>query len=303
MPCYHPLQGFRSRVRTKSGKLGITFSFRDAYVDMPVTVPCGRCIGCRLERSRQWAVRCLYENQLHSESCFVTLTYDPVHLPPGGTLDKRHFQLFMKRLRKAYPGRRIRYFHCGEYGSSLERPHYHAIIFGLDFEDRVLYKEERGVRIDISDSLARLWPFGFSTVGNVTFESAAYVARYVTKKVSGVAADRHYERVIPETGEVVSVLPEYVTMSLKPGIGAGWFNRFSSDVYPSDEVVVRGRVMKPPKYFDRLLERSNPSLLEQLKLRRISNSVPFKSDSSPERLRVRETVKQAQFSMLIRGIE
>jgi len=303
MPCYFPLSAYRSRIRTKSGKLGITFNKRDAYVDMPIELPCGKCIGCRLERSRQWAVRCLYEAQLHDENCYITLTYDPEFLPSGGTLDKRHFQLFMKRLRKAYSGRRIRFFHCGEYGSSLERPHYHAIIFGLDFEDRVLYEEKRGVRLDTSDSLARLWPFGFSTVGNVTFESAAYVARYVTKKVSGEAAERHYERVIPETGEVISVLPEYVTMSLKPGIGAAWFDRFSSDVYPSDEVVVRGRAMKPPKYFDRLLERSNPSLLEQLKLRRISDAVPFKADSTPERLRVRETVKQAQFSMLKRGIE
>jgi len=293
MPCYHPLQGYRSRVRTKSGKLGITFSFRDAYVDMPVTVPCGRCIGCRLERSRQWAVRCLYENQLHSESCFVTLTYDPVHLPPGGTLDKRHFQLFMKRLRKAYPGRRIRYFHCGEYGSSLERPHYHAIIFGLDFEDRVLYKEERGVRVDISDSLARLWPFGFSTVGNVSFESAAYVARYIVKKINGDRSESHYN----------GRLPEYITMSRRPGIAHDWISRFKDDVYPDDLCVVRkGLIAKPPKYYDRIFDLTDHTLFCKIKAKRVSKA-KGSDDNCLSRLAVREVVQKRRAEKLVRKFE
>lgn len=303
MPCYSPLEGWYSRYRNPSGKRSIVFNKADAYVDMPVVVPCGQCIGCRLERSRQWAIRCLHEAQLHQESCFVTLTYDDEHLPADGSLNKRHFQLFMKRLRKHFKGQRIRYFHCGEYGDTTNRPHYHAVLFGVDFSDRVLYRQAESGDSFVSATLANLWGLGFATLGQVSFESAAYVARYCLKKRTGKNASSHYERVIVETGEVVNVLPEYTTMSLRPGIAAGWFDRYASDVFPSDSVVVRGLEMRPPKFYDSRFEILDKDAMAVIKGRRVRQASKHPDESSPVRLRVRERCKRAQISTLRRSAE
>jgi len=143
---------------------------------------------------------------------------------------------------------------------------------------------------------------GHCLIGNVTFESAAYVARYVMKKVSGDMAESHYRSIIPETGEIVDRLPEYTTMSLKPAIAAGWFKQFSSDVFPSDEVIMRGRVMKPPRYYSVVLARDSPDLLAEIKGRRVRMSKKHLSDATPSRLRVREYVKQAQINHLKRSL-
>ena len=151
MPCYSPVKGWLARVKNASGKRSVVFSFRDGLSDRPCSVPCGRCIGCRLERSRMWAVRCVHEAQLHSRNCFITLTFDDAHLDKSGSLVKRDFVLFMKRLRKRFG--RVRFFHCGEYGSQLSRPHHHACLFGFDFDDRVFYKEKSGVRLYRSKAL------------------------------------------------------------------------------------------------------------------------------------------------------
>jgi hypothetical protein len=293
--CYHPITAYRTRggdVTFKQG-LGVGSSFQ---------IPCGQCIGCRLERSRQWAMRCLYESHLHADNCYVTFTYSPGFLPPDGGLDKSHFQRFMKRLRRRYAPQLIRYFHCGEYGDQLGRPHYHALLFGIDFPDKVLYKDDDSP-LYTSKILDSIWGYGECKLGAVTFESAAYVARYVMKKVTGDRSKRHYERVNLETGEIVSIQPEYITMSLKPGIGAGWFEKFSSDVFPSDFLIVNGVRVKPPKFFDKLLERSNPLLLEGIKHQRILSASRHKADNTVERLDDREQVATAQFSQLKRHKE
>ena len=271
-----------------------------------VTVPCGQCIGCRLERSRQWAMRCVHESQLHEASAFVTLTYDDEFLPLNGSLQRPpvDFQKFMKRVRKWWEPRRVRFFHCGEYGKSFGRPHYHALLFGCAFDDQVLFSHSvSGEPLYCSAQLSALWGAGFCTVGAVTFESAAYVARYVVKKVTGAAAARHYERVDSETGEVLKLEPEYTTMSLKPGIGAGWFEKYKSEVYPSDEVVMRGRVMRPPRFYDVLLGREDKVALELVKSERVHSSWEHLADQSPARLLVRETVKEAQSRFLKRSLE
>lgn len=265
---------------------------RDGFLDMPVTLPCGQCIGCRLERSRQWAVRCVHESQLYESNCFITLTYRDECLPPGGSLVKEDFQRFMKRLRKEY-GEGIRYFHCGEYGEKFSRPHYHACLFNFDFADRVLFKDRGGVRLYVSESLSRLWPFGFATVGDVTFESAAYVARYITKKITGDQADNHYG----------GRLPEYITMSRRPGIGKPWLEKFSSDVYPSDHVVLRGRVMRPPKYYDGVFELTDPETFRSVVRKRLAAIQSSEWNQTPDRLAVREAVQLAKFRMLKRGYE
>lgn len=307
MPCYKPLQGWRSRFKNESGKRSIVFNLADGYADMPVEVPCGRCIGCRLERSRQWAIRCMHEASLHDENCFLTLTYDEAHLPSDGGLRKRDMVLFNKRLRKHFKGRKIRYFQCGEYGDENKRPHYHSIVFGLDPADKVLYSETNGNRLFVSETLNRIWGMGEVWIGAVTFESAAYVARYVMKKVS--INDRTpdhlrdtYKRLIVETGEVVDVSPEFVSMSLKPAIAAGWYDRFASDVFPSDSVIVRGREMKPPKYYTLRLEKTSPESALAIKGRRTRLAKQHSEDSTPSRLRVREKVKEAAISQLTRKV-
>lgn len=212
MPCYFPMQGYRSRSLTKNGKRQIVFSPKDGFIDLKMTVPCGQCLGCRLERSRQWALRCVHEASLYDDNCFITLTYSDEFLPRDYSLDVSHFQRFMKRLRKRF-GEGIRFFHCGEYGSQFGRPHYHAILFNLDFPDKVFLKEQNGQTLYRSKILEELWPFGHSSVGSATFESAAYVARYILKKVNGDAADEWYAAVDHDTGEFFQRKPEYTTMS------------------------------------------------------------------------------------------
>lgn len=246
----------------------------------------------------------MHESQLHSESAFITLTYDPENIPPGGTLIKKHFQDFAKRLRKKFPDRKIKYFHCGEYGERLQRPHYHALLFGVDFPDRVRFKKSAdGSILYTSEILQRLWPAGFATVGDVTFESAAYVARYVMKKITGKPAKKHYETLVSETGEIIARLPEYTTMSLKPAIAKDWYSAFKDDAYPSDFIVLRGVKMKPPKYYDRLLEIEDPEARAAIKARRMEEALLRQGDSTTARLRAREKVKLAQISTLKRGIE
>lgn len=306
----------------------MTFNVREGFVDLPVSIPCGRCIGCKLERSRQWAMRCVHEAQLHEDNCFITLTYNDAHIPYGGTLQKKHFQDFMKRLRKKYADRKISYFHCGEYGEACKqcrlsrrrctcrvfqpgigRPHYHALLFGLDFPDRLPYKKSGdGSTLFTSATLSKLWTLGFSTVGALTFESAAYCARYVMKKVTGDPAEDHYTVIEPSTGELIRLPAEYVTMSLKVtpehgGIAGAWYAKYKSDVYPDDFVVVRGAKMKPPKYYDRIHELDDPASYCLIKESRAAYAIRNKANSTPERLRVREKVKIAQLQSLKRDIE
>lgn len=287
-------------------------------MDQPVDLSCGKCIGCLLERSRQWAVRCVHEASLYDSNCFITLTYDEEHLPKGWSLDKEAFQKFMKRLRKRF-GSGPRYFMCGEYGENFGRPHYHACLFNHDFPDKYHWRtSERGDRIYRSPILEALWPFGLSEIGEVTFESAAYVARYVMKKVTGDAAAEHYKRVDPRTGELFDIVPEFTTMSRRPGIGRPWLDKFMSDVYPSDFVVVRGVKMKPPKYYDSQYQILHPrpvtieevresfktgSISEEIVQARRYKAFLKREDNTPERLAVKEKVKRAVITQLKRKID
>ena len=298
MPCYHPMQGYRSRADGKT----IVFNPTYGWVDRPLTIPCGQCVGCRLERSRQWAVRCVHEASLHEDNCFITLTYNNESLPEDGSLNKKHFQDFMKRLRKKYKNKKIRYYHCGEYGDKNFRPHYHAIIFGLEFDDQKLFTVNNGEKLYTSEKLEKLWPFGFSTIGTVTFESAAYVARYVMKKVNGKNAKNHYERVDSNTGEIYSLVPEYNTMSRRPGIAAGWFDKYKDDVYPSDNIHLREKTFRPPKFYDKMYEHLMPNEMEKIKMQRMKNMQKHAKDNTAERLAVKEQVKNAQLNKLIRSI-
>lgn len=303
MPCYNPLTGFYSKSLNSNGNRTIVFNQREAIDDRELKLPCGQCIGCRLERSRQWAMRCMHEASLYEKNCFLTLTYSPENLPPGGTLVKKHFQDFMKRLRKANPGSKIRYFHCGEYGENTTRPHYHAIIFNYDFNDKLPQKKLNDNIIYTSQKLSDIWQHGFSSIGSVTFESAAYVARYVTKKITGPAAFAHYCH-FDADGEILKdLLPEYTTMSRRPGIGRPWLEKYQTDVYPDDFVLMRGKKLKPPKYYDNILHSSNPFILDEIKERRVQNGKLNQKHSTPERLYVRETIHQLKANLLKRNLE
>lgn len=301
MTCYTPLKGYRSQeLNPETGRRSIVFTPKAGYHDRPVEVPCGQCVGCRMERSRQWAMRCLHESSLYENNCFITLTYDSDHLPKHGTLLVSDFQKFMYRLRDRY-GAGIRYYHCGEYGSKFGRPHYHACLFNLDFEDKKLWRVQNGFPLYTSASLSRLWPLGFSSVGAVTFQSAGYVARYLMKKVTGDPSKEHYRRIHPETGEIVQIKPEYTTMS--NGIGEGWYRKFISDVYPHDFVVIRGQKMRPPKYYDSLLEVEHPEEFKQIKINRKRNAKKHSENNSSRRLQVREKIAKERLSRLPRNLE
>lgn len=266
-----------------------------------LVLPCGQCIGCRLERSRQWAVRCLHEQQSHSQNCFVTLTYDEDHVPVG--LRYRDFQLFMKRLRKVFPC--ARFYMCGEYGEQFRRPHFHACLFGVDFADKVLFRRgsHAGLNLYTSAVLSRIWTDGFASVGQLSFESAAYVARYVMKKVTGDRAEAHYAKLDLATGEIVPIVPEFNRMSLKPGIGAAWLAKYTTDVFPRDYVVVNGVKCKPPRYYDKQLTVLDYESSELVSVLRYARSMEVIQDNSPERLRVREVVTRARLAFKSRLLE
>ncbi len=296
MACLSPLKGYR-------GPGGIVkFTHVGAWVDRHLTVACGQCRSCRLERSRQWAVRCMHEAQLHEATCFITLTYDAEHLPPRGTLRLEDWQKFAKRLRKARGP--FRFYHCGEYGDVNGRPHIHSLIFGLDFiDDQVVYDHKRGNTTYTSPQLTQLWGQGLAIIGTLTYQSAAYVARYIMKKHIGEQGKEHYlHSVDTETGECHYLKPEYTTMSRCPGIGSEWFAKYSRDVYPDDFVITQGKKARPPKFYDGQYELQNPEGHKAIKLRRKKAGSKHAANNTPERLRVRAKVLEAKISALKRSL-
>lgn len=234
---------------------------------------------------------------MHSTNSFVTLTYRPESIPSDMGLHVDHFQRFAKRLRKQMS---FRYFMCGEYGETNKRPHFHALIFGQDFHaDRQELRGTRKYPQYTSKLLETAWGYGYVQIGALTFESAAYVARYVMKKVTGTSAEAHYTRYNSDTGECWSVRPEFITMSRRPGIGSNWFDKFHKDVYPSDEVVHNGKRFRPPRYYDSKLPEPT---LEELKERRSRMVGKMRDHLTPDKLRVRETIAAARLSRLHRNL-
>lgn len=249
-----------------------------------VKLPCGKCAACKLEKSRQWAVRIMHEAQFHTENCFITLTYAPDYLPSDSKLVKSDVQKFIKRLRKRHPERVIRYYFVGEYGRKHHRPHYHAIIFGYDFSDKTLLFMSNGLPVYRSKELETLWSFGISSIGSLSFESAAYVARYILKNDG--TADKGFS-----------------LMSLKPGIGSMFFDKYSGDIYSSDKVFFKrkGKVVssRPPRYYDKLLQRTNPYLYLQIKDSRAAKVVEYDSDE----LLAKNKIQVKKMELLLRKLE
>jgi len=219
---------------------------------------------------------------MHDASSFVTLTYDDKNYEPS--LNYKDFQRFMYRLRERFGP--TRFFACGEYGETTLRPHFHCLLFGRTFAN----PEPVGEHIYSSPELNKLWPAGFSSFGSVTYESAAYVAGYACKKISGPRADSHYTRLDLRTGELCRVVPEFGRMSLKPGLGYTWFQKYWKEVYLGRDGVMQrgGKTTPPPRYYDKLLEETDVDLRQWLDFDRYVRSGRFADDCTPDRLAVRE---------------
>lgn len=285
MPCYHPLRAIIvPDAKTINGKKQIKivnplFDMSKIPEEYQVQLPCGQCVGCRMQKSREWANRCMMELQYHESSYFVTLTYDNDHVPRSYvtdddtgeaiehlTLCKRDFQLFMKRLRKRFFEQRIRFYMAGEYGTETFRPHYHAILFGLALDDLVIYKKSPlGFSYYNSESLASCWcdsagaPIGHVVIADVTWESCAYTARYIMKKQTGENAHIYSD---------LNIEPEFTLMSRKPGIARDFYDNHPN-IYDTDYIHLstekKGLKFRPPRYFDKLYELDNPDALEAVK--------------------------------------
>jgi len=308
--CFKPIKGYRA----PSGR--VTFDRKNSTGAL-AEVPCGQCIGCRLDYAQSWAIRCLHEASLHDENSFLTLTYDDENLPRHGSLQPKHFTDFMKRFRKEIEPDKIKYYMCGEYGADSGRPHYHALIFGYSFPDKRLWSYSEGKNPDYrSTQLERLWPHGFNLISAVDYKSAGYVARYTIKKLRGAALEKRdpdtdllpYERIDVQTGEIVTIEPEYGRMSRggnvkgSHGLGYDWYQQFKDDVFPDDFCIHKGKKVKTSKYYRNLLEAENPDMANALREKRIGAAAKHKDNQTRERLEVREKVKLAQIATLTRGL-
>lgn len=202
----------------------------------------------------------------------------------------------MRRLRKN-TGKKIRFFMAGEYGERTQRPHYHAIIFGHNWPDKQPVTQLETSKYYTSKILNKTWGKGNCIIGECTFESAAYVARYCLKKMNGPAAEEHYKRTDSE-GEY-QLTKEFAHMSLKPGVGLEWYRKYKTDVYPHDYVVVRGMKMKPPKYYDKKYKEDEPENSEWLEYEREKKAETELWNNTEKRLAVRETVAKAKIKNIM----
>lgn len=295
MSCFHPLSAWKDTVGRihfgdppeVPGLIGKLETF---------SLPCGICVGCRIDRSKQWALRCVLEAKQYSDNCFLTLTYDDEHLPLNGSLDFDHLTKFFKRFRKKIGKDKIRYYAVGEYGAKLQRPHFHAIIFGFDFPDKWLWSSSRGQCLYRSTVLESLWRYGYSSVGAVSFESCAYVARYVQKKLYGGTKEdvlAHYQ----------GRLPEAARMSRRPGIASQFFHDFTGDIYPKDFITFNGKKFKPGRYFDYLYKKEHPDEFLQVRVKRLERALEKVDDCTPNRLVAREICQLRRVQKLVRGFE
>ncbi len=291
--CTSPLKGFINGTTENGKKNLIVTPYivdhieildnKKIYVDSPaitskyaltefVEIPCGQCIECRLQRSRRWADRCMLELGYHESSYFITLTYDNEYIPKNplidydtgeiyaenATLVKKDLQDFMKRLRRAYEYKgfdnKLRFFACGEYGSQTLRPHFHIIVFGLKLDDLVLYKRNfNGDNLYNSAFISKLWKKGFSVVGDVTWQSCAYVARYIMKKHLGKDSEFY---------DVYNIEPEFTLMSRKPGIARQYYDEHKDELFYHDFVSIPtkdgAKQIYPPPYYEKLFEEDFP---------------------------------------------
>jgi len=259
-------------------------------------VPCGRCLGCLLARGRDWTVRCLHESRFHDFSWFVTLTYsdDQLHqYLSHPSLNPPDMQRFFKRLRKA--GHKVRYLYCGEYGEQTERPHYHAIIFGLTFTDLKPYTTRNGNQLYTSAKLEAIWSHGNVVIGALTPETVAYTCGYTVKKLYGPDATTFYAS--------RGTYPPYISMSRKPGIGTGFVSDNLEFIAGNDFVYMTPTFKtKVPRFYDKILKRKfsrNPLYSTEDPShradKRMHEALKHRDNSTADRLLVRHAVALARY--------
>lgn len=274
MSCYYPLKAFVLGKREDNNKNIIKVVSADfdgsEYSNAgfkQIGIPCGKCIGCRLDYSRTWANRMIAEASYYDSNYFLTLTYDDDHLPPKrdgsiiNSLVKKDVQLFLKRLRKKLSDQKIRFFCAGEYGSLNMRPHYHLILFNCKLDDlKFLRENELHQPYFVSDTISRLWNFGFHIIANVNWDTCAYVARYVMKKQKGFGSSVY---------EKYNFEPEFSTMSRKPGIGFNFYDDHKEELYAYGSLNISTRdgskLIKPCKYYDSLFDVEYPDVMSDIK--------------------------------------
>lgn len=314
MTCFHPLTAYKLfSGKTKNNKSIIMFKKPESNCYEKIKIQCGQCIGCRIAKTRAWAIRCVHEASLWDDNCFLTLTYDEQHLPEKSTLVKKHHQQFLRDLRKKFCGtkrdkngrRPIRYFMCGEYGDKNLRPHYHIALFNFDFPDKVIHEKasKGGFKIYQSKILDALWKKGMCVIGDITLESAAYIAAYCQKKVLGKYSQIHYARVDFETGEMELIEPEYIAMSRRPGIARGWYELYKSDIYPKDFVTSNGKKFLPPKYYDKIFDIEYPEMMKKIKKIRLKRLKKDDNNNTWQRLKVRKECTAARLKVKTRPYE
>lgn len=276
----------------------------DTIEGFKIKLPCGRCLGCRLDYSRHWAIRSIHEAFMFKKNCFVTLTFNEKYIPSDRSVHKEFIQKWLKRFRKYY-GEGIRYMLCGEYGEKRGRPHYHILFYNFDFDDKYVFNEVNGNYYYRSPSLEKLWTLpgisesaGFSVIGDVSFESSAYVARYVTKKIFGSNAKKYYK----------GKEPEFMLTSRMPGLGNAFLHKYYTDMFNVGFVLLPNGFKAPiPRYYVNILQTIDENLYNSYKIDKykemINNLFVEDVNSTEERLRVREELKQVRCDKLIRAYE
>jgi hypothetical protein len=297
---------------TDNGKQKLTFKWQPGFTEeQEQKVPCGKCLSCKLSYAKEWALRIYHENSLCTASCFLTLTYNDDHLPSDRSVHRSEVVNFIKRLRKKISPIKIKTFYCGEYGSERGRPHYHIILLGYDFPDKeYLRTSQSGNVLWESKILDSLWTDsktkkskGFANIGEVTFESAGYIARYCLKKTKDKKDYVFVDGYDEETGEITkmhNLNPEFIGMS--QGIGKNWHELFKEDT-DKDYLETNGFKHKIPRYYDKLREKADPDSLAAIKEERERKAKENASDNTTRRRLAKNEVKKAQNKMLIRSLE
>lgn len=305
MSCNNPLHAFDTGFLTENGKplykicgKDIEWIYKPKYEDYPLSqqkdkvwhdwiirdyieIPCGKCIGCRLKYSKEWANRCMLEAKMYESNVMINVTYRDEDLPFNKetgevVLDPEDLQNFLKRLRttweRKYGESGIRFFACGEYGDKKGRPHYHVLAFNLKIHDlEYLKTTKNGDKLYYSPTMEKVWGHGNVWIGEVNWNTCAYVARYIMKKQKGKGVKEQ----LKELGSV----PEFTRMSLKPGIGEPFFQTHKDEIYKYDEISIQKRSKKkdmqyvtekirPSRYYDKLYDLENHEFMELLKKKR-----------------------------------
>lgn len=284
MACNKPLTGYRGAHGT------IVFNIYKSLLRVPIDIPCGQCMGCRVQKQQTWATRLMQEKRLHAASAFLTLTYNDDALPAGNTLVKADLQKFMKRLRKRRP-QGLRFFACGEYGAQLERPHYHILLLNTSFPDMKKWKANGNNTLHVSAELSHLWPNGYHSIGDVNNQTVNYVSGYVIKKKMGPERNAHYG----------NREAEFIVMSNRPGIGKLWYDKYGIRSYEQGTAIYDYREVSIPKYYDKHHEKIDPQQVETLrKEARRKAKLERKADNTPERRAVKEHILHAKAELFKR---